>query len=83
MHTIMVLLAGFALLAIMAILGRRSGKPFSQLLPAFLLLWLLCSLVNMWVGMSSAGYTFMQELPMLVIVFGVPAIAAIVLSRKS
>jgi hypothetical protein len=43
---------------------------------AFVPVWLVIALVNMWVGVTHAGYTVRQEAPILVMVFLVPAIAA-------
>lgn len=38
--------------------------------------WLLVALANMWVGVSKAGYTVAQELPILFLVFAIPAAIA-------
>ena len=38
--------------------------------------------MNMTVGVVSAGYTVMQELPILVVIFGVPAAVAWLLGRR-
>ena len=38
--------------------------------------WLIVSLVNMWVGVTKAGYSVRDELPILLVVFLVPAVVA-------
>ncbi|MCX2895689.1 hypothetical protein ORG27_19055, partial [Stenotrophomonas lactitubi] len=43
---------------------------------AFIGSWLLVSVANMWVGVSRAGYTVREELPILLLVFAVPALVA-------
>ena len=40
---------------------------------AFIPVWLAMTLVNMWIGVSKAGYTVAQELPILLLNFAVPA----------
>jgi hypothetical protein len=49
---------------------------------AFLPVWLTISLVNLWIGVRYAGYTVFQELPILFVIFGIPAAAAIVVIRR-
>lgn len=48
----------------------------------FLLLWLALTGFNMWVGVFKAGYSVAEELPVLLLLFGVPAVAAVVLKWK-
>jgi len=79
MHTVMVIAGGLALLAASLAIGHWfGGEDGMKTAPkVFLALWLAASLANMWVGVTRAGYTVMQELPMLLIVFGIPAAAAV------
>lgn len=42
----------------------------------FVPLWLLGAAVNMWVGVSHAGYTVAEELPIFAGIFAVPAVVA-------
>lgn len=78
MHTLRVIAGGLVLLAIFVAAGRYLLGTPTPARPAlwFIPVWLLISVVNLWIGVSSAGYTVMQELPILVVVFGVPAVAA-------
>jgi hypothetical protein len=86
MHTIMIIAAGFVLLIVSLLVARAIGGEDKTTLAAaakwFIPVWLAASLVNMWVGVSQAGYTVMQEAPILLVVFGVPAIVALILWRR-
>ena len=84
MHTVMVTAGGFALLAIFCAIGwsRDREAGLARAARAFVPVWLVASVVNMTVGVVSAGYTVMQELPILVVIFGVPAAVAWLLSRR-
>lgn len=73
-HTVMVILAGLVMLGIM--LGTAKGN-FAGAVKRFIPLWLLLSVVNMLVGIYSAGYSFREELPILALVFAVPAAVAV------
>ncbi|WP_439574582.1 hypothetical protein [Phreatobacter sp.] len=77
MHTVMVISAGLLLLAATAIVVRRAGADGWMIPKIVLPLWLLASLVNMWVGVTRAGYSVAVETPILLLVFGVPALAAL------
>lgn len=46
----------------------------------FVPVWAGVALINMWVGVTTAGYTVMQELPILLVVFAVPAAVALVVA---
>ncbi len=46
------------------------------LLGLFLPTWLAVALVNLWVGVQHAGYGLREELPILLLVFLVPAALA-------
>lgn len=81
MHTIMVIAGGFVLLGLILLAGRWSGRSIASAALVFLPVWLVASTINMVIGVESAGYTYAQELPIFLIVFGIPALAAIALRR--
>lgn len=83
MHTVMVILAGLVLLAVFIVSARIASIRFARLLPVYLVVWLICTGINMWIGVSQAGYSVMQELPFLLIVFSVPAVVAMLWSRRN
>ena len=39
----------------------------------FLPLWLVAASVNMWLGVSQAGYSIAEEFPIFLAIFGAPA----------
>lgn len=86
MRTGLFLLAGFLLLAASLILGKLfsanypGGATVASAL--FVVLWLAIALVNMWVGVAKAGYSVAEELPILALIFGVPAAVAILARWK-
>lgn len=64
------------MLALCLLVGRVVGNPAKAAL-AFLPLWLVGAATNMWVGVNRAGYTYAAELPIFLLVFAVPAVAAL------
>jgi hypothetical protein len=86
MRTTLFLVAGFLLLAASLLLGRLfsanyPGATFVATI-AYVALWLVIAGVNMWVGVAKAGYSFTEELPIFLLIFAVPAAAAILLKWK-
>lgn len=83
MHTLKVIFGGFLLLGVCLLLGRWIGGAAATVgattIKYFLALWLAATLVNMWVGVSKAGYSIKDEAPVALLVFAVPAIVAIVI----
>ena len=65
--------------------SRRRPPLFSQHFPSApnwavglgLSLWLAVTAANVWVGVSRAGYSVADELPILLLLFAVPAAAAV------
>ena len=86
MRTGLFLLAGFLLLASFFIVGKLFSENFPAAMPVatagFLVLWLALTGFNMWVGVTRAGYSVSDELPVLLILFGAPAAVALGLKWK-
>jgi len=86
MRTGLFLLAGFLLLAASLVLAKLFSESYSSATTiataVFVALWLALTGFNMWVGVSKAGYSVAEELPILVLLFGVPTIVALVLKWK-
>jgi hypothetical protein len=80
MRTALFLLAGFLLLGAAAIIGRLFSATFPEAMriatSAFVAIWLAIAIGNLWVGVAKAGYTVTDELPIFLLIFGVPAVAA-------
>ena len=83
MHTLKVIFGGILLLGVCLLLGRWIGGAAATVVATtincFLVLWLVATLINMWVGVSKAGYSIQDEAPVALLVFAVPAIVAIVI----
>ena len=86
MRTGLFLLAGFLLLAASLIMGRLFSANYPQgttvATGLLLLLWLVLTGANMWVGVARAGYSVAEELPIFALLFGLPVLAAILLRWK-
>ena len=48
----------------------------------FIGLWFIAAAVNMYIGVARAGYSFMEELPIFLLIFGAPAVVAAILRWK-
>lgn len=79
MHMAMVMGAGVLLLVVFVMFGwlwGASSAGMALAAKAFVPVWLLIACLNMWVGVTHAGYTVRQEAPILLLVFAVPAFVA-------
>ncbi len=86
MRTGLFLLAGFLLLGSITIVTRLFGENVPNAptwgTAIFLILWLGVTGFNMWLGVARAGYSVGEELPILLLLFGVPAAAALFIGWK-
>jgi hypothetical protein len=84
MHTVLVIGAGLSLFGLCALagwmLGGASGTARAAL--AFVPLWLVGAGINMYIGVTRAGYSIAAEAPIFVVVFGVPAAVALLTWTK-
>jgi len=79
MRTVFIILAGLIIGTLLLFGGRLLGRgPETLALGAkiFIPLWFVAAAVNMWIGVAKAGYGFMEELPIFLAIFGIPAAAA-------
>jgi len=84
MRSAIIVVAGAVLLGLIG--GAIGNAPQSVVIAAklFIPVWLVAALVNMWLGVSRAGYSVAEELPIFLVIFAVPAaIAAFVWWRFS
>jgi hypothetical protein len=86
MRTALFLIAGLLFLVASLLLGRlfSANYPAATLVAtiAYLVLWFVIAGANMWVGVAKAGYSITEELPIFLLIFGVPAALAIFLKWK-
>jgi len=79
MHVLMVMAGGLLLLLVFILFGCLWGGDslgMALAAKAFVPFWLLMAGINMWVGVTYAGYSVRQELPILLLVFAMPTLAA-------
>jgi hypothetical protein len=86
MRTALFLAAGLLLLAASLLLGRlfSANYPGATLAAtvAYVALWFVIAGANMWIGVAKAGYSVTEELPIFLLIFGLPAAAAMILKWK-
>ncbi len=78
MRTLIIIAGGLAALGVFALAGRMLGGNAGMVLAIkiFIPLWLAAAGINMWVGVAKAGYSVMEELPIFLVIFALPAAAA-------
>lgn len=48
----------------------------------FVVIWFVAAAVNMWIGVSQAGYSFQKELPIFLLIFLLPVAVAVAVKWK-
>lgn len=79
MRSLIIIVCGLLLLGVFAFAGARVGGSNAGAITAlklFIPLWLAAALFNMWMGVSKAGYSVSEELPIGLAIFAVPAAVA-------
>jgi uncharacterized membrane protein YwaF len=78
MRTVIIIAVGFIVLAMCVLGPRLLGRPEWAVTGAkiFIVLWLAAALANMWIGVSRAGYSVAEELPIFLLIFALPAAGA-------
>jgi hypothetical protein len=80
MHSAVVLGGAFSLLLACLLLGHAWGLGVVDGAKIFIGLWLLGAGLNLWIGVTRAGYSVAEEAPIFLAMFGVPAaVAALVI----
>lgn len=82
MRTAVIVLAGFFLLAICVGVARGSGRTNSAGVAVFWCLWFVAAAINMWIGVSHAGYSVAEEAPIFLLIFGLPAAIALAIKWR-
>lgn len=85
MRTAIIIAIGFTLLGVCLGIGYFAGGAAKMKTGAliFIGLWFVAAAVNMYIGVARAGYSFMEELPIFLLIFAVPAAVAFYLQRGS
>jgi hypothetical protein len=86
-HTLTVTLSGLFLLFVFLFvansINKRKNKRVADGAHIFIWFWLLVSIINFYVGVFVANYSFATEVGVHLVIFGVPAAVAWYLSRSS
>jgi len=83
MRTILFLISGLLLMASLFIVAKLFSEHFPSVpnwaVALGLSFWLAVTGTNMWIGVSKAGYSVAEEMPILLLLFMVPATVAVLL----
>jgi len=86
MRTVIIILGGFVLwgacLGIAKLLASSSTSSMTAATAVFVSLWFAAAASNMWIGVSQAGYSFKEELPIFLLIFLLPAAVAVFVKWK-
>ena len=84
MHALRMTVLGFVVLAIFFLGARLLNRGQDRKIDGawiFIWVWLVAAVINLLVGVFAAGIPLIVEIPVLAVVFGVPALVAWYLSR--
>jgi hypothetical protein len=83
MRTVIIILGGFVLLAVCLGVARLVGSNVAAAtgtaVKVFIAIWFIVAAVNMWIGIAQAGYSFTEVVPIFLVIFLLPAAAAVVI----
>ena len=82
MHTLMLVAGGLVALGIFVLAAVLLKQGVAAGARIFIWPWLAVSLVNMAFGVYWASIPYSVEVPVLIVVFGVPAAAAWLIARR-
>lgn len=82
MRTPIIILGGLVLWGACISVARLLNRSTKTAAVAFVAIWFLVAAANLWIGISQAGYTFGEELPIFLVIFLVPASVAILVKWK-
>jgi len=86
MRTLMLIVGGFVLwaacLGIAKLAARASASSLTLATLVFAVIWFVIAAANMWVGVTQAGYSFKEELPIFLLIFLLPVVVAVFVRWK-
>lgn len=86
MRTLIIIVIGFVIwgvcLGLAKLLSNASAASVSLATTVFVVAWFLIAAVNLWMGVARAGYSFSDELPIFLLIFLLPAAAAVIVKGK-
>jgi hypothetical protein len=85
-RTLIFLLGGLALwgtcLGMARLVASASASSMTIATAAFAAIWFVVAAANMWMGVSRAGYSFQEELPIFLLIFLLPVAVAVFVNWK-
>jgi hypothetical protein len=82
MHILMMVVGGLVALGVFILAAVLLGRTLADGARVFIFPWLVAALVNMGLGVYWANIPVSVEIPVLLVVFGVPAGVAWLLARR-
>jgi hypothetical protein len=86
MRTAIIIAVGFVLwaacLGVATLLASASTSSMITATVACVVSWFVAAAANMWIGVSHAGYSFRDELPIFLVIFVLPSAVAILVQWK-
>jgi heme A synthase len=86
MRTLIIIVIGFVIwvvcLGLAKLLANASAASLSLATAAFVAIWFLIAAANMWMGVARPEYSFSDELPIFLLIFLLPAAAAVFVNWK-
>ena len=86
MRTLIIIFGGFLLwgasLGVGRLFGGRDARSSWTPTAVFSIVWFLLAAANMWVGVSQAGYSFTEELPIFMLIYLLPVAVAVFVKTK-
>ena len=77
MRTLLIIVGGILLLGIGLLVSRWVDATGTHAMvtvsKVFIPAWLALALINLWIGVSRAGYSVAEEFPIFLLIFVVPA----------
>jgi len=85
MRTMIIIVGGLVLLAACIVVARLTGSNSATVgtaIKIFIAIWFVVATVNLWMGVTRAGYSFLEELPIFLLIFLLPVAAAVFVKWK-
>ena len=79
MRSVTIILGGLVVFGLFAFGVWRFGGSTQSVVTAakvFIPVWLVAALINMWIGVSRAGYSVAEEFPIFLAIFAIPGVVA-------
>jgi hypothetical protein len=86
MRTLLIIIGGLGLwgvsLGVARFIGGSLASSTWTATIVFAVIWFLLAAANLWVGVSQAGYSFAEELPIFLVIFLLPVAVAVFVKWK-